>query len=97
MSCGGSCWGACGHWNGWHFILRLVLGIVILVIVFWGGFKLGLIIGSSGNGYGYGYGMHGYRMGDMMRGYWNGYYGPGMIYGWNSTQEPVPTNPTPAK
>jgi hypothetical protein len=80
-NCGGSYWGTCGHWNGWHFVLRLALGIIILVCVFWGGFQLGLIIGASNSGYGSGYGMRG-----MMRSYLNGYngyqYGPGMMGGW---------------
>ncbi len=85
----------CGH-GGWHFILRVVLGIIILVCVFWGGFQLGLIIGASNGGYGYGsYMMNsGYGARGMMRGYLNGYngyqYGPGMMGGW-SYQAPTST------
>lgn len=57
-------------------ILRLILGIIILLAVFCGGFKLGMIIGSI-NGSGF-YGSH------MQRGYMmqRGYYPAGMMGGW---------------
>lgn len=66
-------WGCGGRWS-W---LRLLIGIVILIFVFWAGFKLGELKGSL-EGYGWygGNGRHspGYMMGPGMMGwrYYNG-------------------------
>ncbi len=76
--------------GGRHYILRWVLGIIIIFFVFWGGFKIGLIVGSVNGGYGYP--MHGFRSMMGRDGYSN--YGPWMMYGWTATDKaPTPTTP----
>ena len=59
--------GCCG---GRRHLVKIILKIVIVVLIFWCGFKLGEISGSIRTEYG------GYRMGGfkMMQGGWNGYY-----------------------
>lgn len=86
----------CGGWHGvWahgrgHWLLRLILGVIILLLVFWLGFKLGKLVVSINGGYGY-LMRHGKHWG--YPGYYNmmgpGYYGdgcygygPGMMRGW---------------
>jgi hypothetical protein len=53
------CCGCGGHYHGFHkyFVLRWVLGIVILIIVFWLGMKIGEFKGYFENNFG-GVGYH---------------------------------------
>ena len=54
-----------GHGN---FFLRLLLGLIILLFVFWLGMQIGEFKGSFEGGYGSGYGMHNvmyYRTGGL--------------------------------
>ncbi|MGC9610925.1 MAG: hypothetical protein ABSE68_01775 [Minisyncoccia bacterium] len=67
--------GCCG---GKHHILRWILGLAILAVVFCGGFKLGVIVGSINGGFGYS-NHGGYRM--MLRGGDYNAYGPWMMGG----------------
>src|SRR3990167_584383 len=73
------CHGFMGHNHGYHkyFVLRWVLGVVILVIVFWLGIKIGEFKGylASGMG-GYGYGHHRGMM------YNSGFYPANMMQYW---------------
>ena len=90
--CGGM---SCGRWGGGaHHLLRWVIGILIIVFVFCAGLKLGMMVGYLNDG-GY-YGSHMFRKGATLQDGSNIYYrmGPGMMYGWNTTdntQAPVPT------
>lgn len=96
------CFGCCGagfgmgmHRYGLGFmVLRLLLGLLILLIVFWLGVKIGEFKGMVG--YGYDSGMH-HRY--MIRGYYDGYYGypgyPGMMQQAPLNQN-VPTTVAPA-
>ena len=87
-------WHHHGYYGHGHNVLRILLGILILLIVFW----LGMEVGRSHGGY-EGYGRHHgnmpYYYGGMM------YEGPGMgvqkmMPGAPVTQTPAPTNTAPA-
>jgi hypothetical protein len=44
----------CGHGGGRHILIRWILGIAVLVFVFWAGFKLGeikMLIHGPGRGF----------------------------------------------
>lgn len=95
MECGGyTCGMGCQHMYGMrcggrHYLLRWVLGIVILVLVFVAGIKLGEFRGLMGGNDGYGYRMMNGRGYNAMPGYgmmqWrddidtNAYYRYGMM------------------
>lgn len=69
-------WCGGGYGHGRHHFLRVILGIVILVLVFWCGFRLGALVGVYGGWY------SGHMFPGMM---WRGgsYYIPqGMMGGW---------------
>ncbi len=73
-ACGEGCACSCGcSWPRGHRAFRVVLGIIILLVVFFVGVKAGEIREALGWG-DYGYGAHGY----MMRGWgpvmYGGYY-----------------------
>jgi hypothetical protein len=60
--------GKCGcgghmHGHGKHCLVKMILKIVIIILIFWCGFKLGAITGSIRAGEGHGY--------EMMRGGYN--------------------------
>lgn len=81
--CGGCDGGFCG---GGHGALRWVIGIVVLMLVFWMGMRIGEIKSEMYSG---GYGNYPTR--GMMRiqgGYGDSYgtYGPNMMYGYGVTQ-----------
>jgi hypothetical protein len=64
----------CGCHGGKHYLIKLILEIIIVILIFWCGFKLGEIVGSIGSGHGMqrgGYGM-------MMNGYSNNMMNNGM-------------------
>ena len=77
-ACEGCMHGFCG---GGHGALRWVIGIIIFIMIFWMGVRVGEIKSEMYGGYG-GYGQR------MMydRGY---YYGPSMMYGY-PTQQTAP-------
>ncbi len=92
--CGTDC--KCGHgWHGHrHFLLRFLVGIIILVIVFAVGVKLGELKSSFGHGH-YSGGRH-YMMqpyGTMPQFYYYGGYGqaypPMMQRGVGTSTSPV--------
>ena len=90
--CGGHC---CG--GGRHLLLRWLLGLLILVIVFWLGLKIGEFKGVFG-GYGGNYSgmprhMRSFNKPMMRSGYW-GY--PGMMNNNPSAAQPQ-TGATPQK
>jgi len=58
--------GGCGCHGGRHHLFKMLLKIVIVILIFWSGFKLGVITGAIRGEYGRG----GYDSG-MMRGYYN--------------------------
>ena len=64
----------CEMHHGYHryFFLRWVLGIVIILIVFWLGLKIGEFKGYFESDFGYSTGFHqsGFRMGPGMMNYW---------------------------
>ena len=97
--CYGRCY-ACGgyhHWMKGHWLLRLAIVAVVLIITFWLGVKLGEIKGYFESGYA-GYGMpYGRMMWGGSRGYYG--YGPGMMYGWQNGGQNYqsPQTSTPAK
>jgi hypothetical protein len=62
-ACGMSGMGGCGCHGGKHHLVKMILKIIIVVLIFWCGFKLGNITGAIRATYGNGYGM--------MRGYYN--------------------------
>ena len=87
-----------------HYVLRLVLGVIILVAVYSLGVQVGEFRASFGGNYGYG--RHSYMMGGfggqyptmMGGGYYGGQYAP-MMGGWyaaptqqqSATSAPAPT------
>lgn len=86
----------CRNMFDWHngkgrrfFFLRWILGIFILIIVFWLGVKVGQFSGFYRGNYGYPMMGGGYYRSMMYPGYdydynqYPGYYGPGMMQGWN--------------
>jgi hypothetical protein len=83
--CGKDMCGTCGGRNH-HFLLRIILGIGIIVFVFWMGVHVGMFVGED-RGYndygGYGGGMHNRSYND-----YGGYrgMGPGMMYNNNYNQ-----------
>lgn len=86
---GGKCCGMCGGRR--HIVLRWIVGILILVAVFCGGFKLGVMVGYLNNG---GYGGHMSSGRHMMQ---RGYYPTGMMNGWNANgnvQQPPAMTPS---
>ncbi len=68
---------SCHGYGHKHFVLRWLLGIVMLVIVFYLGVKVGEFKGELRSAYYGGYGRY------MMEGYgpddYNGWYGQGMM------------------
>jgi hypothetical protein len=59
-ACGGSCGGNCGGMQmhgchgGRHHLVKVILKLVILIIIFWCGFKLGEMTGFIRGEYGRG-------------------------------------------
>lgn len=82
-----------GHGMGRHFVLRWILGILILAFVFGAGIKLGeLEERIAGVGYGMMNGGYNYNM--MQRGGYAPeayYYRGGMMQGWFDNQRPATT------
>ncbi|HEY4482639.1 MAG TPA: hypothetical protein VI953_00490 [Candidatus Paceibacterota bacterium] len=74
-SCHGNSCGGCLHAGGHNWLIRLILGLVILFMVF----KIGMAVGSFSAGFG-GDGV--YRSNRMMDGnpMMNGYYGGAAAY-----------------
>ena len=73
--CGGMCGGSCGGCGGMHgmggcgchggksHLMKVILKIVIMILIFWCGFKLGVMTGSLQAFYGGGMRYEtGYRM-----------------------------------
>jgi hypothetical protein len=93
-SCGGNCGGGCGmqmhgcH-SGKYHLMKMILKIVIIILIFWCGFKLGEMTGFVRAEYGRGTMMDGGGFG-MMRG---GYSGNGMMNPGTGTATPA----TPAQ
>jgi hypothetical protein len=58
--------GGCGCHGGKCHLVKIILKIIIVILIFWSGFKLGVITGAIREEYGRG----GYG-GGMMRGYYN--------------------------
>ena len=90
--CGGHC---CG--GGRHMLLRWLLGLLILVIVFWLGLKIGEFKGAFGGDYGGYYGMprhmRTFNKPMMYKSYW-GY--PRMMGNTSSSTQPQ-SGTTPQK
>jgi hypothetical protein len=85
------CWHTMRGFSGRHFFLRWILGIIILLIVFWFGFKLGEFKSYLKGDYNYGYEFYNNRQ--MMNPEYYGYYGMPMMrywYGYNNQQQPTP-------
>lgn len=83
----------CGH-HGRYIWLRWLLGILILVIVFWVGVKVGEFKGGA---YGWGYQSYGsHRMMNYNPMMMHGQGMPNMMYRTGSAPTASPT-PTPAK
>jgi hypothetical protein len=72
--------GCCG---GGHHLVKIILKILIIIIIFWSGFRLGEVTGSIRGEYGRG----------MMNG--NNYYGMMRGYNYNNPTGVTPTTPTP--
>jgi len=54
-SCGGmSSMSGCGCHGGKHHLIKIILKLIIVIIIFSCGFKLGVITGSIRAGYGHG-------------------------------------------
>lgn len=54
-SCQGGCSCGMGHMHGCHgryHLVRMILRIVIVILIFWCGYRLGMITGSIRAGYG---------------------------------------------
>jgi hypothetical protein len=74
--CGGNCacggiqgTGCYGYHGGKHYLIKVILMLIIVMMIFCSGFKLGEIVGSvRGSSYG-GWGMMGRSNFGMMRGY----------------------------
>lgn len=87
QKCGHGCMGGCammGHMcgcHGRHHLVKVILKIIIVVLIFWCGFKLGVITGSIRGGETRG----GFR---MMQGYNN--YGALPSTGSGTALTPVP-------
>jgi hypothetical protein len=93
--CGMGHMGGCGCYGGKHHLLRVVLKILIVILIFWCGFRLGELTGTIRGEYGRIEMMHGERgsFGDYG-------YDSGMMQGWNGgvqTPVQVPAATTPAK
>jgi len=82
----------CGNWH-WHrfFLLKLLIGIIILVAVFAVGVKVGELKGAFGRGYGY-YGRQGRHY--MMPSPYYGQPYPQMMQGQGAS---TGTNPLPLR
>ncbi len=65
--------GCCG-W-GHKSLLHWVIGLLVLVVVFWAGYKLGVLRGYFG-------GYYGGSPYNMMYNRGQGVWGPGMMSGW---------------
>ncbi len=97
----GSCFGSkfmCGHGchGGKRHLVRMILKLIIVIIIFWCGFKLGEISGSIRAEYGH----KTFERGDfgMMRGGNYGYFqNPSDVNGGVETPAPVTTTPAPVK
>ncbi len=94
-----NCGGHGGRWMCGHrcfFPMRLVLGLIILVIVFWVGFKLGefkgAYIGDSGFGLNNYSGNYGFRlmMNQPMMNQWGGYQTQTVPGGWQAQPQATP-------
>ena len=72
-----------------HFVLRWLLGLLILVLVFWMGYKLGELRGAFG-GSEFGSFGHGYNRMYMFKGVPGGQMMPpgGMMQYWTTTSTP---------
>ena len=87
--CGGrhGWYGCKGDWGGGkYFLIKCLLALLLLIIVFCGGFKLGMIVGYIGGGYG----QTGYP--SMMNRNWDKNYNPTtnynpMMNGWQYNQQ----------
>ncbi len=76
-----------GCHGGKHHLIKIILKIIIVILIFWCGFKLGNITGSIRGEYG-----HGNRGGvQMMRGYnnFNNIIPPNANTGTQTTPTPV--------
>lgn len=103
-SCGGC--GSCCRSINHHSVIRILVGVIVLMVVLFAGFKMGLFFSQAVNGT---CGLSSYRSGWMMNrafdGSGSGYdynYGPGMMgnyYYKNSqgtaSQDPDPLPPSP--
>lgn len=87
MPCGEHCLHGFGHQ---HYVLRLILGIIILVAVYSLGVQVGEFRGSLRSEYGYG------RHGMMWGNEYGGAY-PTMMGRWINTNTTQPAAETPAK
>ena len=77
------CGGFCPHCGGRHMILRWIVGIIILVLVFWMGVKVGELrqVMYSGGSYGIRGGQY-MMLRDSGQGTY--FYGPGMMGLWGN-------------
>lgn len=83
------CCGDCGH----RRLLCWAIGLVVLMIVFCAGFKLGELKAYFHSYYGQDY--YGYQTGGMMRwGYPNNGYGYGMMGNWRNYDGVLPAEQT---
>ena len=83
--CGDKRGGMCGHWGGGrHRILRVIIGLLILMVAFWAGVKLGELKSSLEGGFYGGRHMNSGRFLMMQGG--NGWQAPyGMMGGSANT------------
>lgn len=79
-----------GGYYRWHWV-KLLLGIIVLFVVFWCGFRLGTMVSSWGGGYG-SYGMPGRYL--MRSNGYNGGYPMPMMYGYYENYSGSSTSPT---
>ena len=94
QNCGhsGCCGSMCdmhGCHGGRRHLIKMILKIVVIILIFWCGFKLGEMTGFFRAQYGGGNRELGGSFG-MMRGGWNDYYN-------NTPTTVAPTTPVPAK
>lgn len=64
--CDGSGVGCACGWHHGHTLFRILIGVILLVIVFWFGVKLGELREIVRGGFGDGYGSYGYQYGMPM-------------------------------